>query len=156
MVVVQVNIQQVGKGDEVFDFMDFVVLESDHFEFFFTLKQGHMGQVQGIKIKFFQTGFPFRGASIADPDIGDLREFGKNDVSGLLNSFEVAVLDEVLESLIFLVEYDVLKSLILGDSFFEIVGFLSSFHGGFVFGRGAYLFFALLVVKGGGELIVWL
>ena len=132
------------------------MLKGDHFEFFLAFQEGNMGQVQRIEIEFFQIGFPFRRPSIADPDIRDLRELGKNDVSGLLDSFEFSVLDEVLESLIFLVENDVLKSLVLGDSFFEIVGFLSSFQGGFIFGRSAYLFFALLVVKGRGELIVWL
>lgn len=53
-------------------------------------------------------------------------------------------------------EYDVLKGLIIGDSFFEIVGFLSTFHGGLILGRRTNLFFALLVVKGRGELLVWL
>ena len=128
------------------------MLESQHFQLFLPLQQRNMVQLKRIETKPVHVGFSFTWPSIANPDIGNLRQFSEYDVAIFLYLLEVSVLQEIAKSLILFVKGNILKDLIFGHFFLRID--LISFGSNLNFGRSLRHFLFILGVEGWSKFLI--
>ena len=86
LIALQVEVEQVGQRYQIFYFGEFVVLESEHFEFLLALEQGHMVQLHPVQIHLLKGSLPLHRPPVAHPHLGNLRQLGKYYVPTLLHS----------------------------------------------------------------------
>ena len=79
-VVMEVEVEQVGQRNQVLNLTDLVVLEGKHLQLLLSLQQRHVAQLQSIQIQLLDVGLTLHWPPVADPDIGDLRQFGEDDI----------------------------------------------------------------------------
>ena len=68
----EIEVEQVRQRNKVFYFCDFIMLEGEHFEFFFSLEERNMVEVEPIQIHFLNILISFDWPPIAHPYIGNL------------------------------------------------------------------------------------
>lgn len=93
---------EVWKGHQVFNFQDFVVLEVEVFDPFFSFQQRNMLEAPRIELYFFWILQSLFWPPVDDQDIGNL---GKLDIQGKtvgLNMVQLAMLEQVAISFIVL------------------------------------------------------
>lgn len=71
-IIVQVEVEEVGQGDQIFDPPDFVVLEGQHLEPLLAFQQWDVVELQSVQVDLLAIGFPLDRAAVAHPDVGDL------------------------------------------------------------------------------------
>lgn len=116
----QIKVEQVGQGNEVLYFADFIVLESQHLQLLLALQQRNMNQLQPIEVQLLHIGVSLNRPTIADPHIGYLGQFCENDVACFFYFLEFAMFEEIPKPLIFLVESDIMKILIINEFLFGV------------------------------------
>ena len=116
----QIEVQKVGQRNEILYFADFIVLESQHLQLLLTLQQRNMDQLQPIEVQLLHIGVSLNRPTIADPHVGYLRQFCKNDVACFFYFLEFAMFEQIPKPLVFLVECDIMKILIINEFLFGI------------------------------------
>ena len=116
-----------------------------------------MDQLQPIEVQLLHIGVSLNRPTIADPHVGYLRQFCKNDVACFFYFLEFAMFEQIPKPLVFLVECDIMKILIINEFLFGVDWFLlGASELGLVFGRSFGVFLAIVAVEGGSEFIIGL
>ena len=86
---------EVWKGNQVFDFHDFVVLEVEVFDPFFSFQQRNMLEAPRIELYFFWILQSLFWPPVDDQDIGNLGKLDIQRKAVRLNMVQLAVFEQV-------------------------------------------------------------
>lgn len=93
LVIVEIEVEEVGERDQVLDSGDAIVLVGENFEFFFALEEGHVAEVEIVEAELFRVVAALVRAAVANPDAGNLRKFGEDDIAPIFYSANGAMFD---------------------------------------------------------------
>lgn len=95
LVVIEIQVEQVGQGYQILNLDDLVVLVGEDLELLLSLQQGHMSQVQVVQVHLLEVGNALTGSPVAHPDALYLWQLRKDDVAIILHSPQRPILDQV-------------------------------------------------------------